>query len=77
MFRERDTSPLYFELLVSTGLNKLIDPIIMFYPISERGGLLGLEQGYHHLPATSANRGTIRQLSATVQPRHHVYAFPY
>jgi hypothetical protein len=29
MFRGKDTSPLYFELLVSTGLNKLIAPIIM------------------------------------------------
>ena len=25
-------------------------------PLSERGGLLGLEQGCHHLPATSTNR---------------------
>ena len=70
-------SPLYFELLVSTGLYKPIAPIIMIYPISERGGLLGLKQDYHHLPATSPNRGTIRQLSGIVQPRHHIYAFPY
>ena len=41
-------------------------------PQSEHGGLLGLEQGCHHLPATSTNRGTIRQLSSIVQPRHHV-----
>ena len=27
------------------------------YPQSERGGLLGLEQGCHYLPATSTNRG--------------------
>ena len=40
MFRGRDNSPLYFELLVSTGLNKPIAPIIVLYPISERGGLL-------------------------------------
>ena len=26
-------------------------------PLSERGGLLGLEQGCHHLPTTSTNRG--------------------
>ena len=26
-------------------------------PQSERGGLLGLEQGCHQLPATSTNRG--------------------
>ena len=26
-------------------------------PLSEHGGLLGLEQGCHHLPATSTNRG--------------------
>ena len=36
-----------------------------------------LEQGCHHLPATSTNHQTIRQLSGIVQPRHHVYAFPY
>ena len=36
-----------------------------------------LEQGCHHLPAISTNRGTIGQLSGIVQPRHHVYAFPY
>ena len=47
----------------------------MLYPISEHGGLLGLEQGYHHLPATSTNSGTIGQLSGIVQPEHHVYAF--
>ena len=26
-------------------------------PLSEYGGLLGLEQGCHHLPATSTNHG--------------------
>ena len=26
-------------------------------PYIECGGLPGLEQGYHHLPATSTNRG--------------------
>ena len=77
MFRGRDTSPLYFELLVSTSLYKLIAPVIMLYPISERGELLGLEQGCHHLPATSTNHGTIGQLSGIVQSRHHVYAIPY
>ena len=69
--------PLYIELKISTGLNKLIAPIIVLYPISERGGLLGLELDYHHLPPTSTNCGTIGQLSGIVQPRHHVYAFPY
>ena len=49
----------------------------MLYLISECGGLLGLEQDYHHLPATSTNRGTIRQQSGIVQPRHHIYAIPY
>ena len=74
---EEITSPLYFKLKISTGLNKPIAPIIVLYPISERGGLLRLEQGCHHLPATSTNRGTIGQLSGIVQPRHHVYAFSY
>ena len=74
---EEITSPLYFELPVSTGLYKPIAPVIVLYPISEHGGLLGLEQGCHHLPDTSTNRGTIRQRSGIVQPKHHVYAFPY
>ena len=26
-------------------------------PLPERGGLIGLEQGCHHLPATSTNHG--------------------
>ena len=62
------------------GIDQLIQADssnMMLYPISERGGLLGLEQDCHHLPATSTNRGTIRQLSGIVQLRHHVYAFPY
>jgi hypothetical protein len=52
MFRGRDTSPLYFELLVSTDLNKPIAPIIMLYPIAEREGLLGLSPpvGYLYKP---------------------------
>ena len=35
----------------------------MLYPITERGGLLGLEQGCHHLPATSQTmeKGDIQQ----------------
>ena len=74
---EEITSPLYFKLPVSTGLYKPIAPVIVLYPISEHGGLLGLEQGCHHLPATSTNCGTIRQLSGIVYPRHHVYAIPY
>jgi hypothetical protein len=66
MFRRRDNFASYFELLGSPSLNKLIAPVIMLYPITERGGLLGLEQGCHHMPATSANRGNIRQLSGKV-----------
>ena len=77
MLRGRDSFTLYFELLVSLSLNKPVVPTIMLYPITERGGLLGLEQGCHHLPATSTNHGTIRQLSGIVQPSHHVYAIPY
>ena len=70
-------SPLYFELKVSTGLYKPIVPTralsnIRTWRITKR-----LEQGCHHLLATSTNRGTIRQLSGIVQPRHHVYVFPY
>ena len=66
MLRRRDNFALYFELLVSPRLNKLVAPVIMLYPITECGGLLGLEQGCHHLPATSTNRGNIRQLSGKV-----------
>ena len=77
MFRRRDHVAI---ILRAKGIDRLIQADssnMMLYPISERGGLLGLEQGCHHLPATSTNRGTIRQLSGIVQPRHHVYAFPY
>ena len=37
-------------------------------PQSERGGLLGLEQGYHHLLATSQSveKGDIQQLLANL-----------
>ena len=77
MLRGRDNFALYFELLVSPGLNKPVVPIIMLYPITEREGLLELEQGYHHLPATSTNCENIRQLSGKVWPRHHIYAIPY
>ena len=74
---EEIMSPLYFELKVSTDLCKLVVPIcalsdIRMWRITKR-----LEQGCHYLPATSTNHGTIRQLSGIVQPRHHVYAFPY
>ena len=77
MFRRRDHVAV---ILQATSFDRLIqadNSNIMLYPISERGGLLGLEQGCHHLPATSTNLGTIRQLSGIVQPRHHVYAIPY
>ena len=77
MFRRRDHVAV---ILRAKGIDWLIQADssnMMLYPISERGGLIGLEQGCHHLPATSTNRGTIRQLSGIVQPRHHVYAFPY
>ena len=53
MLRRRDNFALYSELLVSPGLNKLVALVIMLYPITEREGLLELEQGYHHLPVTS------------------------
>jgi len=43
MFRGRDNFALYFELLVSPGLNKPVAPVIMLYPITEHGGLLELE----------------------------------
>ena len=66
MLRKRDDFAFYFELLVSPGLNKPVTLLIMLYPITERGGLLGLEQGCHHLPATSTNRDTIKQLSGKV-----------
>ena len=77
MLRRRDHIAV---ILRANGIDRLIQADssnMMLYPISERGALLGLEQGYHHLPATSTNRGTIRQLSGIVQPRHHVYVFPY
>ena len=74
---EEIMSPLYFELPVSTGLYKPIALVIVLYPMYEHGGLLGLEQGCDHMPATSTSRGTIGQLSGIVQPRHHVYTFPY
>jgi len=57
MHRGRDNFALYFELLFSSGLNKPVVPAIMLYSITEHGGLLGLEQGYHHLPATSQSIG--------------------
>ena len=53
MLRGRDNFALYFELLISPGLNKPVVPTILLYPITERGGLLGLEQGCDHLLATS------------------------
>ena len=77
MFRRRNHVAV---ILRAKGIDRLIQADssnMMMYPISERGGLLGLEQGCHHLSATSTNRGTIKQLSGIVQPRHHVYAFPY
>ena len=37
-------------------------------PLSERGGLLGLEQGYHHLPATSTNRGIELHSNMVINP---------
>jgi len=66
MLRRRDNFALYFELLVSPGLNKPVAPVIMLYPITERGGLLGLEQGCHHQPATSTNCENIKQLRGKV-----------
>ena len=77
MFRRRDHVVV---ILRAKGIDRLIQADssnMMLYPISEHGGLLGLEQGFYQLSATSTNRGTIGQLSGIVQPRHHVYAFPY
>ena len=77
MCRRRDHVAI---ILRAKGIDRLIQADssnIMLYPISECGGFLGLEQDCHHMPATSTNRGTIKQLSGIVQPRHHVYAFPY
>jgi hypothetical protein len=66
MLRRRDNFAFYFELLVSLGLNKPVASVIMLYPITEHGGLLGLEQGCHHLSATSTNHGNIEQQSGKV-----------
>ena len=35
---------------------------------SERGGLLGLEQGCHHLPATSTNHGIELHSNMVINP---------
>ena len=51
-------------ILRAKGIDRLIQADsskMMLYPISEHGGLLGLEQGYHHQSTTSTNRETIRQ----------------
>ena len=37
-------------------------------PLSERGGLLGLEYGCHHLPATSTNRGKELHSNVVINP---------
>jgi len=37
-------------------------------PLSERGGLLGLEQCCHHLPATSTNRGIELHSKVVINP---------
>ena len=77
MFRTRDHVAV---ILRAKGIDRLIQADssnMMLYPISERGGLLGLEHGCHHLSATSTNCGTIKQLSGIVQSRHHVYTFSY
>ena len=37
-------------------------------PLTERGGLLGLEQGCHHLPATSTNRGIKLHPNTVINP---------
>ena len=60
-------------------------------PLSERGGLIGLEQGCHHLPATSTNHGielhsnvvinlgttpTLMSTTLTLRKDTHVYPGP-
>ena len=77
MFRRRDHVAVILQAKAIDRLIQADSSNMMLYPISERGGLLELEQGCHHLPATSTNHGTIRQLSGIVQPRHKVYAIPY
>jgi len=57
MLRGRDNFDLYFELLVFPDLNKPVVPAIILNSITECGGLLGLEQGCHHLLATSQSVG--------------------
>ena len=37
-------------------------------PLSEHGGLLGLEQGCHHLPATSTNRWIELHSNVVINP---------
>ena len=37
-------------------------------PHAERGGLLGLEQGCHHQPATSTNRGIELHSNMVINP---------
>ena len=77
MFRRRDHIAV---ILRAKGIDRLIQADSSSNnALSDirTGGLLGLEQGCHNLPATSTNRGTIGQLNGIVQPRHHVYAFPY
>ena len=37
-------------------------------PLSERGGLLGLEQDCHHLPATSTNREIELHSNVVINP---------
>ena len=36
--------------------------------LPERGGLLGLEQGCHHLPTTSTNRGIELHSNVVINP---------
>ena len=37
-------------------------------PLSEHGGLLGLEHGCHHLPATSTNGGIELHSNVVINP---------
>ena len=41
---------------------------VLSTPLSERGGLLGLEQGCYHLPAIATNRGIELHLNVVINP---------
>ena len=66
MLKGRNDFALNFGLLGSPDLSKPDAPATVLCFVTKRGGLLGIEQGYHHLPATSTNHGHTKQLSGKV-----------